>query len=159
MPSRVFAHQPRDDLADEISKEQAMTDLLTDRLCLRQWREEDFGPFSTFWADEDSTRHVGGPISASEAWRRMMGFASHWSLRGFGYYVIELRESGAAIGYCGAQLPLRATTPEAGWGIYEPYRGRGYAKEAIMAAIGHDFARFGWSDVISLISVASVKLV
>jgi RimJ/RimL family protein N-acetyltransferase len=38
----------------------AVKEVRTDRLLLRQWREEDFEPYAAYYADAELARHVGG---------------------------------------------------------------------------------------------------
>lgn len=82
----------------------------------------------------------------------MLCFVGHWQLRGFGFFVVEDRATGEMAGYCGAQHPLDKPEPELGWGIFHPFQGRGYATEAMQAALGFASNQLGWNTAISLIA-------
>jgi RimJ/RimL family protein N-acetyltransferase len=124
----------------------------TERLILRQWREEDFEDFAEFWADASTVAFIGGPVPREDAWRRMLYFIGHWHLRGFGFFVVEDRATGTMTGYCGAQRPVDKHEPELGWGIFPRFQGRGYATEAMHAVLGVAFSKLGWKTAISLIA-------
>ncbi len=129
-----------------------MKTIRTERLTLRQWREEDFETFAQFWADPGTMAFVGGPIPRQDAWRRMLYFIGHWQLRGFGFFVVEDNATGKLVGYCGAQRPVDKLEPEMGWGILPQSQGRGYATEAMRAVLDFAFGDLGWSTAISLIA-------
>ena len=78
-----------------------MKELQTERLILRQWREEDFEPFADFYGDEEMARYVGGPCSREQAWRRMAAEIGHWTLRGYGYWAVEEKETREFVGGVG----------------------------------------------------------
>lgn len=54
-----------------------MDSLDTARLHLRQWCEDDFGAFPSYYADADSARFVGGLKDPDQAWRHLALQASH----------------------------------------------------------------------------------
>ena len=120
--------------------------LETKRLRLRAHRLEDFGGCAAMWADPIVTRHIGGkPSSEAETWKRMTGYLGHWSLMGFGYWAVEEKVSGRYIGELGfadykraTELPLDGM-PEIGWALAPWAQGKGYATEALRAAIA-------WAD-------------
>ncbi|RYC27849.1 GNAT family N-acetyltransferase [Ciceribacter ferrooxidans] len=124
----------------------------TERLMLRQWREEDFEASAQFWADAGNMAFVGGPIPREDAWRRMLYFIGHWQLRGFGFFVVVDSATGEMAGYCGAQRPMDKLEPELGWGVFPGFQGRGYATEAMHAVLGFAFSQLGWTTAISLIA-------
>ena len=54
------------------------------------------------WGDRDVTRYIGGkPFSREEVWSKILRYAGHWSLLGFGYWVIADRASGRFLGEAG----------------------------------------------------------
>lgn len=133
----------------------------TEHLRLRRWRHEDFPEFARFWQSPAATAFVGGPISRQDAWNCMLGFIGHWELRGFGYFVIEHRETGRMAGYCGGQLPLDKQELELGWGIFDEFQGIGHATEAVLAGLRFLGEQCGWTTAISRIAdnnVASIAV-
>jgi len=55
------------------------------------------------WGDPIVTRHIGGkPFSAEEVLGEAPALRRHWSLMGFGYWVIEEKSSGRFVGEVGS---------------------------------------------------------
>jgi RimJ/RimL family protein N-acetyltransferase len=126
--------------------------LETERLRLREWREEDLSAFAAFWSDEATARFVGGTCTREEAWRRMAIFAGHWALRGYGLWAIEDKTSGHLAGYCGPWNPEGWPEREIGWALVRAFHGRGYATEAARRARDFAYRELGWPSAVSYIA-------
>ena len=90
------------------------------------------------WADPDVTRYIGGrPLSGEEAWTRYLRYVGHWAVLGFGYWLIEEKQSGQFVGEAGFAdykreiQPSLNGVPEIGWVLPSESRGKGYATEAV----------------------------
>ncbi len=112
------------------------------RLILRPHRADDLEACARLWADPDVVRHITGrPQTREETWARLLRYAGHWAWLGFGYWAVEERESGAYVGELGFAdfhregLPQLAGLPELGWALSRAVQGRGYATEALRAAL------------------------
>ncbi|RPH94907.1 MAG: N-acetyltransferase [Lysobacterales bacterium] len=125
----------------------------TERLILREIDpERDFEPWARAMADESTVRYLGvKPMSRAEAWRSMALVIGHWSIRGFGFFSLEHRETGAWIGRVGPWFPQGWPAPEVGWTIAPEFVGQGYATEAARAAVDHVFGSLGWPQVVHVI--------
>ncbi len=102
------------------------------------------------WADPLVTRYVGGkPATSEESWTRLLRYAGHWTLLGFGYWAIEQKLTGAYIGEAGFADYKRIfdsdlkDLPEAGWVIASQSHGHGYATEAVRAVLAWGDTRLG----------------
>ena len=121
----------------------------TVRLRLRAHTLADFDANFAMWGDERVTRHIGGkPSTREEAWARMLRYPGHWALLGYGYWLIEERESGAFVGEGGfgsfkREMSPPLDAPEQGWALAPAQHGKGYAIEAVMAMIGWGERHFG----------------
>ena len=112
--------------------------LETERLVLRPHRVEDFSDCAALWSDPVVIRFIGGvPSTPEEAWNRLLRYAGHWLLLGFGYWVVEEKLTGNFLGKVGfadfkraIEPPLEAT-PEAGWVFASSAHGKGFALEAV----------------------------
>src|SRR3984957_10831210 len=110
--------------------------LETERLKLRGHRVEDFVHCAAMWADPEVTRYIGGkPYTEEESWARLLRYAGHWALLGFGYWVVEEKSTATFIGQVGSAadergLPVLRGIPEIGWAFTTQVRGKGYATEA-----------------------------
>ncbi|HEY5096305.1 MAG TPA: GNAT family N-acetyltransferase [Candidatus Eremiobacteraceae bacterium] len=119
-----------------------MTSIETERLVLRRHERGDLDACAQMWADPIVTRHIGGKIfSRYETWRKMMVYAGLWTLLGYGYWAVEERSTGRFIGELGfadfkreMEPPLDGV-PELGWALVSSAHGKGYATEAVRAAV------------------------
>jgi RimJ/RimL family protein N-acetyltransferase len=76
--------------------------LETGRLTLRGHRLQDFPASAAMWADPNVTRHImGKPCSEEESWSRMLRYLGHWSLAGYGYWLVEEKATGRFVGEVG----------------------------------------------------------
>ena len=114
----------------------------TERLRLRGHRPEDFPDCAAMWADPVVTRYIGGkPLSEEEVWRRLLGYVGHWAWMGFGYWAMEEKATGSFAGEMGFSdwkreiEPSLKGVPELGWVLATRVHGKGYATEAVRAAI------------------------
>jgi RimJ/RimL family protein N-acetyltransferase len=120
----------------------------SERLKLRAHRLEDFVHCAAMWADPEVTRYIGGkPHTEEESWARFLRYVGHWSLLGFGYWVVEEKSTGNFIGEVGfadykRDLPALRGLPEVGWAFTTQARAKGYATEAVRAAINWGDAHF-----------------
>jgi RimJ/RimL family protein N-acetyltransferase len=109
----------------------------------------DFPEQAAMWADPDVVRYIGGvPSSPEDAWARLLRVAGTWSLLGFGMWAVRERASGAYLGDIG-YLEARRTgvegfngDPEIGWTLVTAAHGKGFASEAVAAALGWGAGRF-----------------
>jgi RimJ/RimL family protein N-acetyltransferase len=122
----------------------------TPRLRLRLHRADDFEACYAIWSDPDVVRFLGGrPLSREEAWARLLRYVGHWTLLGFGMWAVERRDKGEYIGDVGffdgkrEIEPPFGDAPEIGWVLASNAHGKGYATEAVSAAIEWRDARFG----------------
>ena len=134
--------------------------LETARLRLRPHRREDFDAVAAMWADPLVTPFIGGgkPSTREESWARLLRYGGHWPLLGFGYWVIEEKVSRRFAGETGFADFLRDLTPsfgdspESGWVLASWARGRGYATEAVQAAVGWADANLSAPRTVCMIS-------
>lgn len=120
--------------------------LTTERLLLRGHRLDDFDEFLAIWKQKDLVRFIGGELPTREqVWARLLRYAGMWHHLGFGFFAVEERGSGKLIGEVGFldlhrdMCPTTEGTLEMGWSITPPKQGKGYATEAVNAAIA-------WAD-------------
>jgi RimJ/RimL family protein N-acetyltransferase len=124
----------------------------TERLILREFREEDFPVYEALAADINVMRFLGGKtMDRVEAWRHMAFMVGHWTLRGYGYFALEEKESGQFIGRAGFTNPAGWPGFELGWTIAPSHQRRGFAFEAATRLLRFAFEDLDKSHVISLI--------
>lgn len=137
--------------------------LETERLDLREWREEDLPAHAAMGADPEVMRYIGDGRVVDEggAWREIAIHIGHWALRGFGQWVLERRADGETIGRAGLWEPAGWPGVEVGWKLARDAWGHGYATEAGRAAIEWAWANLGTAELISVIhpeNAASIRV-
>jgi RimJ/RimL family protein N-acetyltransferase len=140
----------------------------TERLILRGHRADDFEALCAMWAHPDVVRFISGkPSTPEESWSRLLRYAGHWQLLGFGFWAVTLKGEDRLLGDVGLadwqrdMDPPLAGMPEAGWVFAPAAHGRGLAREAVTAALS-------WADrhlparatacIVSPDNLASIRL-
>jgi RimJ/RimL family protein N-acetyltransferase len=142
--------------------------LETERLKLRGHRVDDFIHCAAMWADPVVIRHtVGKPLTEEESWTRLLRYVGHWALLGFGYWVAEEKATGRFVGEVGFAdykrdlEPSLKGVPEVGWVLASHAHGKGYATEAVRAAVAWGDAKFSLSRTACIIAsenAASIRV-
>lgn len=116
--------------------------LETERLRLRGRTVDDFPYFEAMWGDPNVVKFITGePQSRETTWGKFLRSIGHWEAMGFGYWLVEERETGKFAGEVGfgefkRELePVIEGEPEIGWVLCADAHGKGYATEAAKAAI------------------------
>tara|TARA_R110002072_G_scaffold81154_4_gene185949 strand:- start:137 stop:703 length:567 start_codon:yes stop_codon:yes gene_type:complete len=130
--------------------------LETDRLILRPPHEADLEPLIALMGDEETGRFIGGTQPPALVWRSLCGIVGHWAMRGYGFFVVEDRQSGDWLGRVGPWYPHLWPQPEIGWTIARNHWGKGYAAEAAARCMDWVFDDLGWDSVIHLIDERNV---
>jgi RimJ/RimL family protein N-acetyltransferase len=106
-------------------------ELRTERLLMRGWTYEDYNPLAEILADPRVGAGLGKPdgLTAHEAWLDLSVLSAHWSLRGFGHWALEERDSGELVGRAGLYYPPDWPAMEVGWTVARKHWGKGYAPE------------------------------
>ena len=142
--------------------------LETARLRLRAHRLEDLPECARMWSDPKVVQHIRAtPFIAEETWSRLLRYIGHWTLLGFGYWVIELRETGAFRGEVGFAdyhrdiTPSLEGIPEIGWVLASDSHGKGFATEAISAVTAWGDSHFAIKRTACIIApenAASIRV-
>lgn len=143
--------------------------LETERLRLRGYRGEDFPFFRDMWADPEVVRHIAGgkPRMEEETWTKFLRMIGHWRVMGYGFWAVEEKASGAPVGEAGFcdfrrdMTPSNRGEPEMGWALAAPAHGKGYATEAVRAALAWGDRRFAGKRMSCIIdpgNTASIRV-
>jgi ribosomal-protein-alanine N-acetyltransferase len=133
--------------------------LRTERLLMREYRDEDHERFAAILGDPEVSKALGRdtPIGPGDAWREMAMFAGHWQLKGYGHWVLEARDSGEVVGRAGLFFPPEWPDLEVGWTVAREHWGKGYAPEAARASCEWAHRELGVGHIISLIHASNAR--
>ena len=137
--------------------------LETADLLLRGPLPADLPEFTAVANDPAFYRFLGNkPYTEEELWRRMMGQLGHWAMFGYGAWTVEEKATGRFLGSVGFFDFQRDLTPslkgtlETGWTIAPRAHGRGYATQALQAALAWIEPRFPAARLTAIIDPDNV---
>jgi RimJ/RimL family protein N-acetyltransferase len=128
----------------------------TERLRLRNWTLNDVGPFFRHLNTEPVMRWLGGVRTRQQLESVVRDRFIAWQKRyGHTFWVVERKEDGEFLGFCGLKVADDRESPvegnvEIGWRFREDVWGQGYAKEAAAASLDFAFHTLGAPQVIAL---------
>ena len=122
----------------------------TERLRFRAPSLDDLDAEAAFYASDRSV-YVGGIKERREVWRLLAALVGHWVFRGYGFWAIDEKATGAYCGRVGLWCPPEWPEPESGWSVMSNAEGRGIAYEAAVGARRFAYEKLGWTTAISLI--------
>ncbi|MGW1074865.1 GNAT family N-acetyltransferase [Streptomyces sp. NPDC002537] len=130
-----------------------MTELCTDRLQLRRWRDSDLAPWAAMNADPEVREHLGAPLTREQSDASVACFRADFAERGYGWWAVEVRATGEFIGFAGLDdvdddMPF--TGVEIGWRLARPAWGHGYATEAASATLAFGFETLGLPEILAV---------
>lgn len=158
-----------------------MPELRTERLLLRQWREDDRATFAAMNADPRVLEHFPARLTRRQSDALADRARATIAARGWGLWAVEVtggedgpfshRRSAAAagrdlppgafIGFIGLAEPRFEAhfTPavEVGWRLAHDAWGRGYATEGARAATAFAFEQLGLDELVSFTVVANTR--
>jgi RimJ/RimL family protein N-acetyltransferase len=130
-----------------------VTDLLTPRLRLRQWRVSDREPFAQLNADPEVMEFMAGCLDRAESDRFVAVAEAEIARQGWGLWAVEQRPGGAFIGFVGLRAPSFEApfTPciEIGWRLERTSWGQGFATEARLECLRFAFETLELREVVS----------
>ncbi|MGY6270032.1 GNAT family N-acetyltransferase [Achromobacter denitrificans] len=132
----------------------------TPRLVLRQWRAADRPPFAALNADPEVTEFLlplTVPESDALACRLAAGIDEH----GWGFWAVEAPGVAPFIGFVGIK-PLQSSLPfapgvEIGWRLARAHWGKGYAREAALAALKVGFEQVGLDEIVAFTATGNLR--
>jgi RimJ/RimL family protein N-acetyltransferase len=138
-----------------------VTELTTERLRLRQWRDDDRAPFAALNADPEVMRYFSRRLTREES----AGLAAYiWGVidrQGWGLWAVEVQGGAPFIGFVGLNAPGFEAhfTPaiEVGWRLHRDHWGHGYATEAALAALTFAFEELNLPEVVSFTTVGNER--
>jgi len=121
--------------------------------------EDDLDAWAELHADFEVMRWLGRDraLDREESWRELCYMLGHWTLRGFGQWVLLEHATGELVGRAGLYRPEGWPGLEVAWTLARRYWGNGFATEAGQASIEWAFGQLGADRVISLIAPSNER--
>ncbi|MFG3712769.1 GNAT family N-acetyltransferase [Micromonospora sp. NPDC047730] len=137
-----------------------MTEIRTERLLLRSWRDSDLAPWAAMNADPEVREHLGPLLNAEQAAASARSFQADIDTLGYGFWAVEVRDGGRFIGFAGLDrvddgLPVSGV--EAGWRLARSAWGHGYATEAARAVLRYGFDTVGLPEILAITTTTNVR--
>ncbi|MGJ5203564.1 GNAT family N-acetyltransferase [Bradyrhizobium sp. HKCCYLR20261] len=135
--------------------------IATDRLILREWRDQDRVPFMEMSADPDVMLYLRA-LPTRQACDQWIDFQiKHFAEHGFGFWVVEDRASGAFLGATGLfkiffDAPFTPAV-EIGWRLARAAWGQGIATEAARASLAFGFDQLNLDEIIAYAAPANAS--
>lgn len=135
--------------------------LNTDRLLLRQWREDDLPRFYALNSDAAVMAYFPALLSRQESDALATKLMDMIENQGWGFWAVEIISTGQFIGFTGMQ-PSRPALPchpaiEIGWRLARGFWGRGYATEAAKAALTFGFNELKLAGIIAFTALQNSR--
>lgn len=133
----------------------------TERLLLRQWHESHLEPFYRLNADPRVMEFFPTPLNRAQSDRVAARCQAHIEEHGWGFWAVELKDSGAFVGFVGLNIPT-ATLPfspcvEIGWRLAVEHWGKGLATEAAKESLRIGFEVVQLPEIVSFAVISNVR--
>ena len=136
-----------------------VTRLHTQRLVLREWREEDREPFAALNDDPDVMEHFPSHLTPEASDAMVDRITAFLDDHGWGLWAVEVAATREFIGFTGLSIPRfdAPFTPcvEVGWRLARSAWGHGYATEAARASVSHGFGPLALDEIVAMVVPAN----
>ncbi|MBB3692704.1 GNAT family N-acetyltransferase [Sphingomonas sp. BK580] len=133
--------------------------IVTERLILRPAEPRDRAALHAMWADPRVMTELGPVKDEAASDAAIARHAGYRADAGLGFGVVERRDDGAVLGFCGLK-PGAPTTPirgelEIGWMLSRAAWGQGYAREAAAAWLEWAWSRRDEPRVVAITAASN----
>jgi len=132
----------------------------TERLLLRGWRDDDLKPWAEMNADPEVRAHLGPLLTAEQAAASMRHFQEGLDRDGYGFWALEVRETGEFVGMAGLDAvddDVPVSGVEIGWRLARSAWGHGYATEAAVALLEYGFKTVDLPEILAITTSDNVR--
>jgi RimJ/RimL family protein N-acetyltransferase len=135
-----------------------ISELKTNRLLLRQWRESDVMPWAAMNADPLVREFFPQVMNYEQSAASVAHFSAELAARGWGWWAVEVVATGEFIGFAGLdpvdeELPFGGV--EVGWRLARSAWNHGYATEAGHACLDYGFDVLGLAEILAITAVGN----
>ena len=126
--------------------------ITTERLTLRAFRPEDAPALQAILEQEDVLKYFPGddPPTLERTERFVTRQIDQWAERGYAWWAVEDRATGALLGWNGLQFLPETEETEIGYLLHKEFWGQGLATEAGHQGIRYGFETVGLDRIIAL---------
>lgn len=130
----------------------------TSSLVARQLTHHDIDAMAAVYGDEEAMRWVGdgSPLDRAGCEKWIEVTIANYKNRGYGMSALELKTSGAVIGFCGIVHPDQQPEPEIKYALLKHYWGRGLASEAVAGMLMYGRTTLGLPRIIATVAPDNV---
>lgn len=132
--------------------------LETERLVLRDWRDEDLDALHGICSDPLVMATIGPVQDRATAQAGLERLKARTARDGHTFWALERKADGRVIGFCGiarGTVPVIADELEIGWRLASDCWGQSYAREAAEASIGWAAASRPGRPIFAITSVGN----
>ena len=135
-----------------------MVILETQRLILREFTPEDFDALYKMLSDPETMQHYPKPYDEKGAKRWLDWSLENYKTHGFGWWAVELKQTGAFIGDCGVTFQSidGEVLPEIGYHFHKAFWRKGYGSEAAEAVRDWFFEHTQYPGVYSYMNDTNI---
>jgi len=138
-----------------------VTELSTERLRLRAWRESDRAPFAAMGQDPQVMEHFPELADRAASDMSVDRWQANIERNGWGFWAAERIDSGEFIGFVGLQEPAKpfpfSPCVEVGWRLARAHWGRGFASEAARRCLEFGFEELRLDEIVSFTTLGNVR--
>ncbi|MEV4378788.1 GNAT family N-acetyltransferase [Streptosporangium sp. NPDC049644] len=137
-----------------------MSELRTDRLLLRHWRDSDLDPWAAMNADPEVREHFPDLLTREQSAASIARFQSGLEQRDYGWWAVEVLATGEFIGFTGldpADEGMPFTEMEIGWRLTRSAWGHGYATEAALACLEFGFKALELPEIVAITTTTNLR--
>ena len=136
-------------------------ELETQRIILRQWKDEDYPKFAVLNADSSVMEFFPKPLSRQESDDLTDNLRSLISQHGWGFWALELKDNGEFIEFTGLNI-FKANLPfspcvEVGWRLSKRCWGFSSAPEAASESLRFAFENLELDEVFSFTTLRNLR--
>jgi len=138
--------------------------LTTERLRLREWRDDDLAPYAALNADPRVREFFPGTMTLEESAASMAQIREHFARHGYGPWAVEVIDVARAapfIGFIGLSIPPFDAPfmprVEVGYRLAFDHWGQGYATEGARAALAFGFESLGLDEIVAMTAVRNAR--
>jgi RimJ/RimL family protein N-acetyltransferase len=137
--------------------------IITERLILRPWKNEDFIPYAETNADPRVREFFPSVLTREQSDAEIRRFQATYHRDGFCMFAAELTGTGQFAGFIGLQTmnfvvpSVAQPAVEIGWRLSHIHWGKGLATEGALGAIRYAFGTLGLREVLAITVPANLR--